>query len=275
MSGTLSNLPIRCKLRLIVAAAVAMALLPAYAAILIYDRVQVRESMRKDLATVAGLVGANSAAALSFEDRKTATELLSGLRAKRAIETAVLYLPTGLELASYRRANAAPVRAPQLEPDGSRFEHGHLRLFQRIVFRGQTIGAIYLESDLAEAALRERRFAGMVLVVLTLTSAVAFLLSSRLQRAVSGPIAHLAETARAVSAHNNYAARAIKQADDDLGQLVDTFNGMLAEIERRDGELVSHRANLAGQSGSVSVSTTRGCCRSTAGWSKICSRRSC
>src|SRR5260370_32871217 len=42
----------------------------------------------------------------------------------------------------------------------------------------------------------------------------------------------------------NYAARAVKQADDDLGQLTDTFNGMLSEIERRDEALTGHRDRL-------------------------------
>src|ERR1700687_6185031 len=33
-------------------------------------------------------------------------------------------------------------------------------------------------------------------------------------------------------------------ADDDLCQLTDTFNGMLAEIERRDEQLLEHRDRL-------------------------------
>ena len=241
---TYSNLPIRSKLRLIVAVAVAVALLPAYAAILVYDRVQTREAIRANLATLADILGSNSAAALSFEDAKSAKEILSGLRADRSIDAAGLYLPTRTELARYVRRGASPLRLPWPERDGSRFERGRLTLFQRIEFRGQTIGRIYLEHNLEEATGRERRFAGIVIVVLGLTSALAFLLSRRLQRSVTGPIAHLAATAQAVSAEGNYAVRATKEADDDLGRLTDTFNGMLCEIERRDADLVCHRANL-------------------------------
>jgi two-component system sensor histidine kinase/response regulator len=50
-----------------------------------------------------------------------------------------------------------------------------------------------------------------------------------------------------VSGQKNYAARAVKQADDDLGQLIDTFNDMLAEIKRRDVELQRHRDRLESQ----------------------------
>ncbi len=50
--------------------------------------------------------------------------------------------------------------------------------------------------------------------------------------------------ARLVSAGKNYAARAVKQSDDDLGQLTDTFNEMLTEIQHRDEELSRHRDRL-------------------------------
>jgi two-component system, sensor histidine kinase and response regulator len=72
-------------------------------------------------------------------------------------------------------------------------------------------------------------------------------LSSRLQRVVSEPIAHLAQVAQTVSDQKNYAVRATKAADDDLGRLTDAFNGMLSEIESRDVELLSHRDRLEQQ----------------------------
>ena len=244
---TFANLPIRGKLWAIVAATVMVALVPACLAILAYDRVQTRAGMQHDLAALAGIFGSNSAAALSFEDRKTATELLAGLRAKQSIDTAVLYLPDGATFATYRRSGTKAQAPPIREADGSHFEADRLRLWQKIEFRGQTIGAIYLESNLSSARQRQQRFGGIVIAVLLLSAALAFALSWRLQRSVTGPIAHLAAVAHAVSVESNYTVRARKQADDDLGRLVDTFNGMLTEIERREGELQRHRANLEEQ----------------------------
>jgi signal transduction histidine kinase/DNA-binding response OmpR family regulator len=69
-------------------------------------------------------------------------------------------------------------------------------------------------------------------------------LSSRLQRIITEPIASIAETAKVVSLEKNYAARALKASDDEVGQLTDTFNTMLAEIESRDEELLRHRDRL-------------------------------
>ena len=252
-----SNLPIRHKMWLIVALALAVALVPACAAIVAFDRLQVRESLQRDLAALAGVFGANSAAALSFEDAKTARELLAGLEAKGSIELAVLYLPNRSVLATYQRNAGRPQAIPPSQPESNRFVDSRLCLFHQIRFREQVIGTIYLQSNLSEARFREERFSTIVMIVLALSSGLAFLVAGSLQRAVSGPIAHLAETARTISTHRNYALRATKQADDDLGQLIDTFNSMLAEIEKRDGDLLRHRANLEAEVSQRTAELTR------------------
>jgi signal transduction histidine kinase len=105
----------------------------------------------------------------------------------------------------------------------------------------QSIGSIHFESDLGEVHAQLRQSAGVILAILLAAALLAMGLASRLQRAISEPIRHLSETARHVSIQNDYRARAAKLADDDLGQLTDTFNGMLAEIERRDEQLLEHQ----------------------------------
>ena len=101
-----------------------------------------------------------------------------------------------------------------------------------------------LESDLGELYGQLQHFLWVVLMVILVASLLAVALSSRLQRPILEPIAHLAAVARLVSAGKNYGARAVKQSDDDLGQLTDTFNQMLAEIQHRDDELMHNRDRL-------------------------------
>jgi signal transduction histidine kinase/CheY-like chemotaxis protein len=64
-----------------------------------------------------------------------------------------------------------------------------------------------------------------------------------LQRVISRPIFHLAQTAKVVSTQKNYAVRAIKESNDELGRLIDDFNEMLSQIQERDAAL--HQANDA------------------------------
>jgi two-component system sensor histidine kinase/response regulator len=242
---TYRNFSIQRKLSLIVMATVGFALMLACAAFLTYDQIVFRDSMSSDLGTLAEIFGSNSTAALSFGDQPAARELLSRLKAKQSITRASIYSASGQPFADYLRSGESTNSvAPPVRPDGSWFEGDRLKLFKRIVLDGQTIGTIYLESDLKELHSRLKRFIGIVVGVLFLSSLLALPLSTRLQRTISAPIAHLASTARSISREKNYSGRAVKQSDDELGQLIDTFNEMLTEIESRDEELLRHKERL-------------------------------
>ena len=241
------NLPVKHKLRLIIMSVVSVALLIACGAVLAYDELASRDEMRNNLEVTADIIGHNSTAALAFRDQKAAEELLSGLKAKPHVATAFLYSEDGRPFASFHRDPKLRPVAPPLLPEGSRFEHGELTVYKHILLGGQSIGTIYLESDLEELRDRLFRFGGIVLAILLGTLLLATALSSRLQRVVSEPIAHLALVARTVSEQKNYSVRASKAADDDLGKLAETFNEMLSEIESRDAELLSHRDRLEQQ----------------------------
>ena len=223
------NLPIKYKLRMVIMVTVIAALIIACTAVLAYDQLAARDSMRNDLGVLADIFSANSTAALSFKDPAAGNELLSTLKAKRHIVTALIYSADGKPFASYYRTHE-PIRPAAIGSDGSWFENDRLELVKSIVFGGQVIGKVYLESDLNELGARLKRFAGIILAILGVASLVALLLSSKLQGTISKPIAHLAQVAETVSHGKDYATRAVKWADDDLGRLTDTFNEMLSEI---------------------------------------------
>jgi signal transduction histidine kinase/CheY-like chemotaxis protein len=248
MGARYRNLPIRQKLRLIIMATVATALILACAAFLVYDQIALRNSLLASTAVTAEMIGSNSTGALSFADQKAARELLGTLRAQRSMVTAALYSADGQLLAFYHRdGDRDQPPLPRVRADGSWFEDDRLKLFRRVVLAQQAIGAVYLESDLAEIHARLKTFLGTTAIVLLATSLLAFALSSWLQSIISKPIADLARTAHVVSSDKNYAARAVKRSDDELGQLVDSFNGMLAEIQQRDEQLLKHRDQLEQQ----------------------------
>jgi PAS domain S-box-containing protein len=77
----------------------------------------------------------------------------------------------------------------------------------------------------------------MVVGVVAAASLVAFMLATRLQRHITQPVLALANTAKAISAGQDYSARAERFDDDELGQLTDTFNDMLAQVHERDQAL--------------------------------------
>jgi signal transduction histidine kinase/CheY-like chemotaxis protein len=84
---------------------------------------------------------------------------------------------------------------------------------------------------------RLTRYAGLAGAIVLGAALIAFLFSSRLQRIISGPILSLADTARVVSEQKNYSVRAEKRTDDEIGFLIDRFNGMLSQIEEHEKEI--------------------------------------
>ena len=239
------NLQIRHKLRLIVMVTVCAALLLASGAILCYDQLSSRAAMRTDLSMLGDILAANSEAALSFGDQRAANELLASLAARRNVNVANLYSSDGTLFAGYRRnrQQAGPVLA-RLRANEVWFEGDRLRLFKTITLGKQPIGSIYVESDLDAMHQRLRRFSEFVLGSALMASWLALVLSSRIQRGISDPIAHLAEAAREISLKKNYHVRAAKDSDDELGRLIDTFNEMLVEIEQRDRALIGNQERL-------------------------------
>jgi signal transduction histidine kinase len=233
------------KLRAIIMLTVAAALLLACGALLSEEVARTRASMKRHMEILAREIGVNSTAALSFDDSTSLRELLQGLQAQPPIVAACLYSADGRAFATYVRPDMrGAFTPPRPRRDESSFSSGRLRLFHTVAFNGQTIGTVYLESDLREVREQETSAAGAMFVVLAGSGFFAFLLATWLQKFISEPVIHLAQTARAVTRYKNYGIRAPKTTQDELGMLVDGFNEMLAEIQHREGDLQRHREKL-------------------------------
>ncbi|MCH8551963.1 MAG: HAMP domain-containing protein [Natronospirillum sp.] len=74
-----------------------------------------------------------------------------------------------------------------------------------------------------------------------LSAALVVLVSYRFQRAISSPLRHLMSVARQIDQEENFTIRAHKGPEDDIGDLVDSFNAMLQRVETRDVQLQSER----------------------------------
>jgi two-component system, sensor histidine kinase len=243
--GRFRDIPIRRKLTIITLLTSSVALLLACAVFLVYDRVTYSRAMTNDLFTLAEIVGANSTAALTFDDPDSAKEVLSALSARPYISSACIYSAEGRPFAKYaRKGENQDFTPPDLQAYDSRFTDSGLEVFRPIALEEEVIGAVYLRSDLTELGVRLRRYQLIVGLVLLGALLVSFALSSRLQRIISEPILHLARTARAVSAGKNYSIRATSRGRDELGLLIDCFNDMLVQIQERDTKLLKHSDRL-------------------------------
>jgi len=239
------DLSIRHKLTLITMVTSAAALLLACAAFAFYDLVTFRQTLVEQVWTQAGIISANSTAAVTFDDAPAAADILGALRAARNIEGAAIYNKDGRLLAQYARNHAPQTSMPPApEAEGYSFSRHRLTLFHRIVLDGSLAGWLYLRSDLHALRLRMAGYAGSVSLILLSAGLLAWLLSRQFQRVISQPIEHLAETAHAVCESRDYSVRAHKRGHDEMGRLIDAFNDMLSEIQSRDRALQAAHEQL-------------------------------
>ena len=215
-----------------------VALLLASVGFLAYEIVTFRDELARNVGILAEVVGDNSTSALVFDDPDVAGETLAALRNDRHIVHAGLYDANRQLFVAFRGDRALEGAAlPRHREDGAYFEDDHVDLYQGIVLDGERIGTVHLRSDLSELDARLRRYGVIVSILLVVSTLVAFLLASRLRRVISAPILHLAKTTQAVSDEEDYSVRVEQESEDEIGMLVQGFNGMLERIQTRDLEL--------------------------------------
>ena len=95
------------------------------------------------------------------------------------------------------------------------------------------LGTVYLRADpdWQQGFVRDCLGVGLLAWVLGLFVALAF--ASRLERLFTDPILSLVRTVKHVAREENFSARAAVTGSDELGQLVNAFNDMLAPLQLR------------------------------------------
>ena len=241
------DLPLERKLILIAGVTAGLSLLLACGAFLAHEIGTARGHALAQVRSVAGVVARSSRAAVSFGDERAAARTLEALAAEPPIGLACLVDASGRVLAAWAPEKEGSACREVAWPESHRFEGRHLLLTQPVVLDGERIGALHLRYEMASFRDLLARYAAIAFAVMGASLALAFLLSSRLQRAVSGPVGELVRVARRVSEERNYALRAEKRGEDELGLLVDAINEMLGHIEDRDRALLHHRTRLEEQ----------------------------
>jgi signal transduction histidine kinase/CheY-like chemotaxis protein len=216
----------------------------------VYDYATSRSRLVRDVTMLADIVGSNSTAALTFNDAGAAEDTLHAMALNAHIIDARLFTRDGTRLAVYTRpdfswtGNSVDDRLVQIAEPQMIFEQARLRVVRPILLHQEIVGSITVESDTAEIWTRLGRFAGIVAATLFGVFWIAFGLSRMTARLIYSPIARLIAVARQVRDNRCYDVRADTGDDDEIGELIQGFNEMLSEIQRRDKQLLLQHEDL-------------------------------
>jgi signal transduction histidine kinase/ActR/RegA family two-component response regulator len=229
---------IRRKVVLIVMATTVSALLLSAVGLVIYDLRAYERTWTSDLALQAEILARASAPALQFDDRVTAANDLKLVRVRPSVLQAAIYRQDGQLFATYGRTDAG--RLPDFpehpSADGYRIEGDQLVLWRRVVENGEPLGTMYLRAMYLPWN-RLRDYLTIIGVVMVASIALAALLSGWLQATITDPILEVERVAREVMDKRDYSLRARKTTEDEIGELVDSFNGMIADTGARAEQL--------------------------------------
>ncbi len=263
---------IRRKLAAIIVGVSAAALV--LAGVLIYfGQVTVfRRNMAEDLLLQARVVANNSLAAVSFRDSDDAMLVLYSLSGRASLAYAEVRTMDGEVLGEYRRDAFEDSPQSFVSEGEHAFDEDWLLVQVPVVLEGDTIGRVFLQSDLAELEVFRRHVFKTIVISLLTVFLLASIISFRLRKIICTPIEHLTEIVRDVSRRRDYSIRATHSSTDEIGVLANAFNEMLAEVELRDEQVKEREQraqeylNIAGvmiialdRSGVVTLINPKGC----------------
>lgn len=213
--------------------------------LVVFEVVSYRSSVVRSMSSLADITAENSYAALTFGDAQAAGSTLRALSLDPHVISAVIYNLDGAVFSEYRRfAEKQPPLLSVVEGEGYVFKRGRFIVRSEIEEGGKPIGNLLIEIDTSPLFWALCAVIGVgVLVLFSVLLGVLFL-SQWLQRLITGPILDLVAVSTTVSQKADYSLRAAKQSEDEVGQLVESFNDMLGQIEVRDIELAAHRQHL-------------------------------
>jgi two-component system, sensor histidine kinase and response regulator len=231
----------------------------------ISDAISFRKGLKQNLAILSNIIGSNTAAAILFNDPKSARDTLDGLAANPHILSADIILEGDRVFASYRRKGideqTLKLRIVRPRGGGERILPKQLagmireaddiwdwdfdlHTVTRFRIDDQTESCIVLQSDLGALVSRLQWFSALLAFIVTGALLLAWAIASRLQKVISQPVLRLSEKMNQVSRDKDYAIRCEPQGNNELGELITGFNAMLQEIESRDDRLQQYHEEL-------------------------------
>ncbi len=231
----LRDLPIQRKLRVVVLATCTIALIVASGVLFGLQFLLSRNDYARDLTAASQLIGHYASAVLATGNADDAASLIASLKTKPTVVGAAIVFPDGWALASF--GDTGP--QPGVERDAGVYQEGaHLVAVYPVFESKRRVGTVLIHGDYRTQAIQLLRiYAGLLVIVLTISFLVAVFVSWRLERVILDPIENLADTVHQIAAEHDYTVRAEKRVDDEFGSLIDSFNLMLERVEQRESAL--------------------------------------
>ena len=243
---------IKNKLNSLMLRAVSLALVSTSVLLVLYQAWTFQQNMFDRLAVVAQMSGSNLTAALEFEDARQAQLLLQSVQAEQDIVAVTLYNSDRQRFASYTEARHKDFAHPPQLNLSQTHEHRDFDLQTQLIthtapvlLHKETVGYLVISASL-NRLFQQWLISLLLIASISLISGwLAMRAVAYLQQRLVEPITHLAQSMRQLTQEQDFSLRVRSASDDEVGQLTQGFNEMLAHLQTREIALAERNRQLA------------------------------
>jgi diguanylate cyclase (GGDEF)-like protein len=198
-----------------------------------------RAELETSVSTYAKMVADSSSAALVFDDREAAQEILTALAPATELTYAAILRIDGTPFADVAMQGERPQIDARILPHDSTLSYGpdFIEHYEPIFIDSTHHGVVYMRATTRGITGHVQRYVIMVAAVGLTVILLSIPLLLRLQRNVTGPLEYLTSLMRRVSIEKDYSVRAAVPALDEIGSLAEGLNNMLSQIQGQDSAL--------------------------------------
>lgn len=214
-------------LRLMIIAALSTTISSLVFSVYEYNSAEKADTLR--LQTIAEILAPNLTASVLFDDKESANELIRPLNEQSNIVEVNVYDNQGVLFLSQNKQvldQYSSSKQPQLK-----------RISVKLTIDNSYYGDLIILADNSLIEQHVKFFISFISIMLGTTLFISFAVSVAVSRRFTTPIIKLAQTAHKITTTNNYGLRAENTRQDEIGELTQCFNSMLATIEQRDQTL--------------------------------------
>ncbi len=233
------NLSIKAKIKRLIFVGVSTALFLMVTILAIIDYRQSKLDLNRQMEIQAGIIAKQVKVAINFNDQTTADDILNAFEEESTIQGIVIYLEDNSIFSSYEKPEKEVFLLnflPAEEVISTSFDYTpEIIDIEDINLKRKA--QVSIEINLT--AFYEERLQNIIVMVVIafICLLLTLIVTGRVMKKIIHPILQLAKTAKKVADNKDYQIRAKIFAEDEIGELTETFNEMLSKMQFHEEEL--------------------------------------
>ena len=192
-------------------------------------------------------IASNSAGIVVFNDDESMSALLEGIKADPHVLMVKVYQynkesnanskvnNNAVSLfASYQTHNGGGFVEPPELNNSERQYPDYIEVSREVIVSGKPVGLVLLHYDTFALKEYQQQAVGILLIGLVIAALITFIISGLFLKRFTHSIDSLVASTRNIASSQDYSVRVAKVSQDEMGELADNFNQMMAVIFSKD-----------------------------------------